>query len=81
MGKASGVIYVKGTCTFLSAFFAATVYLYGDAGLRELLFESDVFAKGGVQQVIAGKDFKRALREFKLVDEALNNRFIVQFKR
>ena len=72
---------MKGTCTFLCAFFAATVYLYGDAGLHELLFESDVFVKGGVQQILTGKDFERALREFKLVDEALNIRFIVQFKR
>ena len=60
--------------------FAATVYLYGDAGLRELLFESDVFVKGGVQQILTGKDFERALGGFKLVDEAWNNRFIVQFK-
>ena len=40
-----------------------------------------MFVKGGVQQILTGKDFERALRGFKLVDEALNNRFIVQFKR
>ena len=47
----------------------------------ELFFESDVFVKGGVQQILTDKDFERALREFKRVDGALHNRFIVQFKR
>ena len=31
--------------------------------------------------VLTGKDFDRAIRAFKLVDEALNNKFLVQFKR
>ena len=60
---------MKGTCTFLCAFCC---YLYGDAGLHELLFESDVFFKGGVQQILTGKDFEKS---------AQGNRFIVQFKR
>ena len=50
--------------------FAAIVYLYGDTGLHELLFESDVFVKSGVQQILTGKDVERALRGFKIVDEA-----------
>ena len=65
-----GVIPCEGDMHLLMCVFAATLYLYGDAGLRELLFESDVFVKGGVQQIITGKDFERALRGFKLVDEA-----------
>ena len=60
--------------------FAAIGFLYGDAGLRELLFESDVFALGNAQQILAEKDFDRALRANKFVDEAQNNRFLVQFK-
>ena len=40
-----------------------------------------MFVKGGVQQILTGKDFERALRGFTLVDEALNKRFIVQIKR
>ena len=36
-----------------------------------------MFVKGGVQQILTGKDFERALRGFTLVDEALNKRFIV----
>ena len=65
-----GVIPCEEDMYFLMCVFAATVYLYGDAGLRELLFESDVFAKGGVQRILTGRDFERALRGFKLVDEA-----------
>ena len=40
-----------------------------------------MFVKGGVQQILTGKDFERALREFNRVDGGLHNRFIVQFKR
>ena len=65
-----GVIPCEGDKHLLMCVFAATVYLYGDAGLCELLFESDVFVKGGVQQILTGKDFERTLRRFKLVDEA-----------
>ena len=65
-----GIIPCEGDMHLLMCVFAATVYLYGDAGLRKLLFESDVFIKGGVQQILTGKDFERALRGFKLADEA-----------
>ena len=41
--------------------FAGIGQLYGDAGLRELLFESDVFVVRGVQQILSGKDFGKAL--------------------
>ena len=64
------VIPCEGDMHLLMCVFAATVYRYGDAGLRELLFESDVFVKGGVQQILTGKDFEKALRGFKSVDEA-----------
>ena len=76
-----GVISCEGGMHFLMAVFAGTGYLYGDAGLRELLFESDVFAVGSVQQILSGKDFDKAMRAFKLIDEALTTRFFIQFKR
>ena len=53
--------------------FAAIGFLYSDAGLRELLFDSDVsdvFALGKAQQILAGKDFDRTLRASNFVDEA-----------
>ena len=68
--ESQGVIPCEEDMYFLMCVFAATVYLYGDAGLRELLFELDVFVKGGVQHIFTGKYFERALRGFKLVDEA-----------
>ena len=76
-----GVIPCEGGMHFLMAVFAGIGYLYGDAGLRELLFESDVFAVGSVQQILSGKDFDKAMRAFKLIDEALTTRFFIQFKR
>ena len=49
------------------------------AGLKQLLHESGVYAAVSVQQMMSGKDFDRALRGLRLVDEALNRRFILQF--
>ena len=43
----------------LMCVFTVIGFLYGDAGLRELLFESDVFALGSTQQFLTGKDFDR----------------------
>ncbi|MEW8548470.1 MAG: hypothetical protein AB2693_33625 [Candidatus Thiodiazotropha sp.] len=77
----TGIIPCEGGMHLLMAVFAGIGHLYGDAGLRELLFESDVFAVGSVQQILSGKDFDKALRAFKLVDEALSIRFLIQFKR
>ena len=64
-----GVISCESGIHFLMAVFAGIGYLYGDAGLRELLFECDVFAVGSVQQILSGID--KAMRAFKLIDEAL----------
>ena len=76
-----GVISCEGGMHFLMEVFAGIGYLYGDAGLKELLFECDVFAVGSVQQILSGKDFDKAMRAFKLIDEALTTRFFIQFKR
>ena len=37
--------------------FASVGHLHGEAGLRELLFESDVSAVGSVKQNLSGKSF------------------------
>ena len=55
--------------------------MYGELGLKELLYESDVFAKQTAEHILSGKDFDRALRAILLVDEALNMRFLVNFKK
>jgi hypothetical protein len=42
-----------------------------DAGLQSLLHESGVFAAGTAQHILSGKDFDRAMRGLRIVDEAL----------
>jgi hypothetical protein len=61
--------------------FAGIDHLYGDAGLQHLLHESGVYAPGSAQHILSGKDFDRALRALKLVDEALSCRFMHQFNQ
>lgn len=65
----------------LMAVFAGIGYLYGDAGLRNLLHESGVFAAGSVEKILSGRDFDRALYALKITDETLNRRFLLQFKK
>ncbi len=65
----------------LMSLFSGIGYLYGAAGLRNLLHESGVFAQGTAQQMLSGKDFDRALNGFKLVEEVLTGRLLIQFKK
>ena len=53
--------------------------MYGDAGLKQLLHESGVFAAGSVQKIMSGGDFDRTLYAMKLVDEALTSRSLFRF--
>ncbi len=76
-----GVIPCEGGMHLLMSVFAAIGQLYGDAGLRLLLQDSGVYAAGTTDQILKGKDFDRALRAFKLVDEVLNARYLLNFKK
>ena len=75
-----GVIPCEGGMHLLMSVFAGIGCIYGDAGLRQLLHESGVFAMGTVQQMLTGKDFDRALRGLRLVDDALTTVFLKEFK-
>ena len=75
-----GVFPVEGGMHFLMSLFAGIGYLYGDMGLKNLLFESDVFAKGTAEHILSGKDFDRALRAMIMIDEVLHRRFFKQFE-
>ena len=75
----SGVIPCDGGMHLLMSLFAGIGQLFGDAGLLQLLHESGVYAPGTAQHILSGKDFDRAVRALKIVDEALNNRFMHQF--
>ena len=54
------IISFEGGMHLLKTVFTGIGQLYGDAGLRELVFESDVFAVCGVQRILSGKDFHKA---------------------
>jgi len=53
-------------------------YLLEDAGLRHLLLEPGVYAAGTVNNILAGKNFDRAMTTFKMIDEALNSRLLIK---
>ena len=65
--------YVRFCCYSIS-----TLYMEMQACLN--FVSRTCFFKGGVQQILTGKDFERALRGFTLVGETLNKRFIVLIK-
>jgi hypothetical protein len=55
----------------LSCFIAAIGKLWGDAGLKDLLVESSVYASGTVKLMLNGKEFNRAVRALILAYETL----------
>lgn len=75
-----GVLPMEGGMHFLMSVFAGVGFLYGDAGLKNLLFESDVYARGTADHILSGKDYDRAMRALLLVDEALQRRILMQFQ-
>jgi hypothetical protein len=64
---------------FMMSVFGGIGHIYGDVGLKQLLVESDVFARVTAEHILSGKDFDRALRGLIMVDEVLNQRFFKQF--
>ena len=54
-------------------------FLYGDAGLSNLLVDSGLFAPKTVEHMLSGKDFDRAIYALKLLEEALSMQFLQQF--
>ena len=63
----------------LMSVFAGIGFLYGDAGLEQLLYESDVFAPGTGRHIMSGKD-KPCLKGCQLVDEVLQQQLLSQFR-
>ena len=61
--------------------FGGIGYIYGDAGIKDMMVESDVFAKLTAEHILSGKDFDRALRAILMIDEVLNRRFLLQFDK
>ena len=62
-------------CTFLSVIGKR----FQDAGLRDVIIESGVTAKGSVSGVLEGRTYNRASRCHKLMFEALNRLALISF--
>ena len=63
---------------FLISCFAGIGFVYGELGLKQLLYESYGYAYHTAKHILSGKDSDRAF--FPIVDEALNRRFFVKCK-
>ena len=70
-----GVLPMEGSMHLLMSVFAVVGFLYGDAGLKNMLFESDVYARGTADRILSDKDYDRAMRALFMVDEALQRHF------
>ena len=75
----SGVILCDGGMHLVICTVSGIGHLYGDAGLRSLVSESEVFAAGSDHKILTDKDFGRALYGLKLVGEALSARLFHNF--
>ena len=58
--------------------FGGIGYIYGDAGLKDIMAESNILAKFKAERVLSGKDFDKARRAILMIDEVLNRRFLLQ---
>jgi len=70
---------LEGGMHFMMSVFGGIGHIYGDAGLKQMLVESDVFARVTAEHILSGKYFDRALRGLVIVDEVLNQRFYHHF--
>jgi hypothetical protein len=65
----------------LCTFIAAIGQIWGDAGLRDILVDSNVFAANTADQMLLGKQFHRAVRGLTLTYEALMTLLISRFQQ
>lgn len=63
----------------LSCYISCIGKLWCDAGLSDILVESGIYASCTVEQILAGKQFKRAVRALTLVYEALMSLWLTMF--
>ncbi len=63
----------------LSTFIACIGSIWGDAGLKDMLADSETYAHATVESMLSGKQFHRAIRGLTLVFEALVQIFITNF--
>ncbi|XP_033109669.1 uncharacterized protein LOC117110927 [Anneissia japonica] len=63
----------------MATFIACIGKIWGDAGLRDILADSNVYAPASVEMMLSGKQFHRAIRGLTLVFEALIQQLIGNF--
>ena len=63
----------------MSCFLSSIGKRWADGGLRDLLVDSGVYAGNTAELMLVGKEFKRDVRVFTLVFEALQVLFIAAF--
>ena len=66
------VLPMEGGMHFMMSVFGGIGHIYGDAGLKQLMTDSDVFARLTADHILSGKDFDRAVRAVLIIDEALS---------
>jgi len=71
----SGVALGDGGMHLIMSLFSGIGCLYEDAGLKNILIDSNVFAAGTVQQIMKGKDFDRALESYKMLKNSCSSVF------
>lgn len=63
----------------LSTFIACIGKIWGDAGLKDMLAESETYATATVESMLQGRQFHRAVRGLTLVFEALTQILVTDF--
>ena len=75
-----GLVIMMGGFHLLLMLLGVIGSRFGDAGLRELVVQSDVVAEGSVDKALNGKQYNRAVRLHKCVYEALMRLLLKDFE-
>ena len=71
----------------LGAFHTTCIFIavigkrFGDAGLRDLIVESNLLGESSVDQMLKGKHYNNAVRVFKYIYEAIKRLLIENFEK
>ena len=56
----------------VACYLSSVGKVWGSAGLKDMLANSDVYAEGTVDMILQGKEFNRGIRAFILAYEAMS---------
>ena len=63
----------------MSTYIACIGKTWGDAGLKNILVDSDIYAACTVEHMLNGKEFKQAFRALMMAYEALSSLYLQHF--